>query len=135
MKNIFVVIFTVLMFLGPAPTMSKAEDPLERLLLSSLWCHTWYNANTGYGGSKKVRFFANGTYSVKSRSTGYSSGYAGTFASQHDEGETGFWKVDNGILLLTDGNGPFEMINLHITTNSYGSPIITADGLEYSRCE
>lgn len=118
------------------------NDPLAKLLLSSAWCNFWFNKTTGYSGSSRVQYFADGTYQLGAKSEGYSSGYGGTFASEGRSGSSGRWYVQKGTFYGTpppsdaDPNPqtfyPFPMA---VTRNSNGHPIITAGGKEYSQCQ
>ena len=109
-------------------------DPLARLLLSGPWCSFSYNKTTGYSKTTRVQFSTNGTYTLGGRSEGYSSGAGGTFGSQSDNTAAGRWQVQNSQLLMTEGDGPFELIETEVTHNSSGNPVIRADGVEYTRC-
>lgn len=118
------------------------NDPLAKLLLSSAWCNFWFNKTTGYSGSSRVQYFADGTYQLGAKSEGYSSGYGGTFASEGRSGSSGRWYVQKGMLYGTpppsdaDPNPqtfyPFPVV---VSRNSNGYPIITAGGKEYSQCQ
>ncbi len=110
-------------------------DQLNRLLLSSPWCSFSYNKNSGSSSSKRVTFSPDGSWSLGGRSEGYSSGDAGTFSSQHDSGDGGNWKVQGGVLSMSSSESPsLAPVDLTVTQNSNGYPIIKADGVEYSQC-
>jgi hypothetical protein len=105
------------------------------LLLSSPWCSFSYNKTTGYSNTTRVRFFRNGTYSTGGRAEGSSSNKYGSYASQHDSGSAGKWKVSAGVLYISAGNGQLNPVKAVVTRNSNGYPVITADGTEYTRCK
>jgi hypothetical protein len=118
------------------------NDPLAKLLLSSAWCNFWFNKTTGYSGSSRVQYFADGTYQLGKKSEGYSSGYGGTFASEGQSGSSGRWYVQKGMFYGTpppsdqDPNPQtFYPFPMQVSRNSNGSPIITAGGKEYSQCQ
>ena len=120
-----------------APAGGKAgNDQLSQLLLSSAWCSFTYNKTTGYSNTTRVQFFPDGTYQVGARGEGYSSGYGGTMASQHDSGSSGRWQSKGGALWMSEGQGELGQIpGFRVTQNSNGSPIINADGKEYMLCK
>jgi hypothetical protein len=123
---------------GPAASGEPRRDNsdnLSRLLLSSAWCTFSYNQISGSSKSTRVQFFPNGTWSDSSRAEGYSSGYGGSMASQHDSGGSGRWKTKGGQLYLSGPDGNLESINLQVNHNSNGYPVIKADGVEYSQCD
>lgn len=106
----------------------------SELLLSSAWCSSTYNAKTGYSSSSRVRLNADGTYSAGSRNEGYSSGSAGTYASQSDSNGGGRWQVVNGQLYMSEGGGPLEPVQTRIERNNNGYVILVANGVEYAQC-
>lgn len=115
---------------------TAAADQLSRLLLSSAWCSFSYNKVSGSSSSKRVAFSRNGSWSLNGRAEGYSSGYGGTMASQSDSEAGGQWRVENGRLFMSSLPDSPELapVKIAITRNSNGSPIISADGVEYSMC-
>ncbi len=119
---------------GMTATAGGVDGQLKQLLLSSAWCSFSYSKSSGVTKSGRVRFFANGTYSTKRRSEGYSSGSGGTFASQGDSGSDGHWNVRGGRLYISEGSGPLEPVGLKINYNNNGAPILVADGKEYMQC-
>lgn len=106
----------------------------NELLLSSAWCTFTYNKTTGYSSTKRFHFNANGTYGMGGRAEGYSSGSAGSMASQRNSGASGMWRVDKGELFMSEGAGRLEHVQTVLKRNSSGYPIIVADGVEYSQC-
>ena len=104
----------------------------ERLLLSSAWCTFSYNKTTGYSNSTRWVFSPNGTYGKGGRGEGYSSGYGGTMASQHNSGGGGRWKVVDGVLYL--GEGIPQPVRAVVKHNNNGSAIVVVDGVEYAQC-
>ncbi|HKY61916.1 MAG TPA: hypothetical protein VJR29_00720 [bacterium] len=120
-----------LLFFGALEAQAGGLAPL---LTSSAWCSFKYSQVTGYSNSTRYRFNRNGTYSMGSRGEGYSSGGGGTFASQHDGGSGGRWKVEGERLFLSDDGVEWESVATRVKSNSNGNPIIVADGVEYSQC-
>ena len=115
-------------------TSAHAGGLSNELLLSSAWCTFTYNKVSGYSSTKRVRFSANGTYTMGSRAEGSSSGRYGSVAGQSDASGGGRWKVERGELFLSEG-GPFEHVQTVLKRNSNGYPVIVADGIEYSQCQ
>lgn len=114
---------------------SAGKDNLSKLLLSSAWCSFSYNQTTGYSHTKRVQFYQNGTWSSGSQGEGYSSGYGGNMASQHNSGGDGQWQVKGGQLYMSEAGGYLEPVSMQVNYNSNGSPILKADGVEYSQCQ
>lgn len=121
---------------GPQAPADAHSAQLSQLLLSSAWCSFTYNNVSGASHQTRVQFSANGHWSAGSRGETYSSGPNGSVAGQHDAGTGGQWAVQQGQLFMS--NQPetpaLPPVNLTITRNSNGYPILTADGTEYSSC-
>jgi hypothetical protein len=129
---------------APAATTAKVDvnDPMAKLLLSSAWCSFHYNQTSGSSSTTRVQWYPDGTYQIGGRSEGYSSGYGGTFSSQHDSGATGKWTVSKSVVMATppptaDNPMPTAMVvvPMTVTRNSNGFPIVTSMGVEYSQCQ
>jgi len=117
------------------PSPKAGGDQLSQLLLSSAWCSFSYNKVSGASHQSRVQFFANGTWAAGSRGETYSSGAGGSVAGQHDSGAAGRWKVQNGRLFMSNPESTaLAPVTMTVKRNSSGSPIITADGTEYSQC-
>lgn len=117
---------------GSSPQGAGGGGMSESLMLSSAWCTFSYNKISGYSNTTRWVFSPNGTYSKGGRGEGYSSGYGGTMASQHNSGGGGRWKVVNGQLYIGDTiPQPVQSVVKH---NSNGSPIVVVNGTEYSKC-
>lgn len=119
----------------PAPTDAQSAQ-LSKLLLSSAWCAFSYNKVSGASHSTQVQFAAQGTWAAFSRGESYSSGPSGSAAGQHDEGTGGRWTVRQGQLFMSNPPETPDLapVNLTVTQNSNGYPILVADGTEYSPC-
>jgi len=126
------------------PTASTGNDEaIKQVLLANDWCSFSYSGGGGgygstgsYGHSSKsrVHLSPDGTISRRSGSDNHSSNQYGSMASQGDSGDGGRWQVRGGVLYLSSGDAPLQPVNLSITRNSNGSPILKADGVEYMRC-
>jgi hypothetical protein len=118
-------------------------DPLARLLTSSDWCSFSYSGGGGgygstgsYGHTSTSRFHlsADGSFSSSSDSENYSSNPHGSIVGQGGGGAGGHWQVRAGVLYIAEGNGPMQPVQLTVTRNSNGYPIIKANGTEYMQC-
>ena len=128
---------------GPTPSrgtaMSGRDAQLTELLLRSRWCHFTYRGstnNTGSGSSyqENVSFNRDGTAQVRTGGENYSSGSAGSVGSQRSGGTMYRWKIQEGMLQLSEDGAQWNAVALSVTQNSNGYPIVTADGKEYSQC-
>jgi hypothetical protein len=114
------------------------DDAIKRVLLANDWCSFSYSGGGGgsYGHSStsRVHLSSDGRISRTSGSENYSSNQYGSVASQGNSGDGGRWEVRGGVLYLASGNAPLQPVNLSITRNSNGSPILKVDGIEYMQC-
>jgi len=119
------------------------DEAIKQVLLANDWCSFSYSGGGGgygstgsYGHSStsRVHLSPDGSISRKSGSENYSSSQYGSVASQGNGGDGGRWQVRGGVLYLSSGDAPLQPVNLSITRNSDGSPILKADGVEYMRC-
>jgi hypothetical protein len=107
----------------------------NELLLSSAWCSSFYNAKTGYSSSTRVQLRTDGTYSSGGQSEGYSSGSAGTYASQENTKSGGRWKVIDGELFMSKGSDKLTRIQTRIEQNNKGYIFLVVAGVEYAQCK
>ncbi len=119
------------------------DEAIKRFLLANDWCSfSFSGGGGGYGSSgsyghsstSRVHLSPDGTISRRSGSENYSSNSNGSLASQGNSGDAGRWQVQGGVLYLSDGNTPMQPVNLSMTRNSNGSPILKAGGVEYMQC-
>jgi hypothetical protein len=118
---------------APSPQGGGGGGMSESLMLSSAWCTFSYNKISGYSNTTRLVFSPNGTYSKGGRGEGYSSGYGGTMASQHNTGGGGRWKVVNGELYI--GDVVPQPVRAVVKRNSNGYPVVVVNGVEYSQCK
>ncbi|PZR10467.1 MAG: hypothetical protein DI536_19680 [Archangium gephyra] len=118
----------------PAATEQPARnDELSRLLLSSNWC--WLRYANGNSYTQKVHFAPNGTWQDFSESDIYVSNPNVVAQATGNRSGGGQWQVKNGQLWLSSPDSPqLQPVQLSVTRNSNGYPIINADGREYSMC-
>jgi hypothetical protein len=122
---------------APAKKQPAGKDALSQLLLSSAWCSFSYNKVSGATSQSRVRFLPDGSWSSGRQAETYNSGAYGSVAGQYNSGSGGQWAVKNGRLFMS--NPPEEpslqpVEPFEVTRNSNGSPIIKAQGTEYSSC-
>ena len=119
-----------------APARTEAgRDQLSQLLLSSSWC--WLKYASGNTYTQKVRFAADGSWQDSSESDiGGSNVWTQSSAqATGSRASGGRWQVRNGQLWLSSPDSPqLQPVELTITRNANGYPLITADGREYSMC-
>ncbi len=124
-----------------APAMSAQDQQLSRLLLGSAWCSFGYSGSQTYtGGSggrtttSRVAFSANGQMQQSTNSETTNSGAPGSVYGSNSGGQTMRWRVQNGVLLVSADGAQWQSVQLQVTQNSNGYPIIKADGVEYMQC-
>lgn len=116
---------------------SAQDRQLAQLLMRSAWCSFSYVSGGGSSGrssSERVVFRQDGSGARSSGGESYYSGPSGSVAGQSSGGEPFRWRVQNGALVVTGQTGEQSMIQLQVTQNSNGYPIINANGTEYSMC-
>ena len=121
---------------GAGDAGGKQDAQARQLLTSTGWCSFSYNKNSGVTAKRKVYFLPDGVMTINSGSELYSSGQAGTYASQSANAGAMRWKFENLRLLIDQGQGGgYEDVGLTATRNSNGSIILHADGREYAMCK
>ncbi|MFI5208322.1 MAG: hypothetical protein ACHQX4_09915, partial [Gemmatimonadales bacterium] len=117
---------------------SVAATPQDRelgqLLLSSRWCAFSYSQTSGASHTERVQFFPNGTVSQNTGGETYSSGRNGTVAGQSRGGMSGMWRIQGGMLVLSQDGQTWTPQPIQVTRNSSGYPIVHSGGKEYSQC-
>lgn len=116
-----------------------ASTQLGQLLLSSAWCSFSYsgtsdNTGTGRSNTSRVQFSADGTAVQTTGGESYYNGNNGSVAGQSSGGQRYYWKVMGSTLQVSGDGTQWVPVNLSVSRNSNGYPIITADGTEYMQC-
>jgi hypothetical protein len=116
-----------------------AGTQLGQLLLSSAWCSFSYsgttdNTGTGRSSTSRVQFSADGTALQTNGGESYYNGNNGSVAGQSSGGQRYYWKVMGNSLQVSGDGAQWAPVNLSVSRNSNGYPIITADGTEYMQC-
>lgn len=112
---------------------------LGQLLLSSKWCSFSYsgtsdNSGSGSSHSSRVQFFPDGTAVQTTGGESYSGGNNGSVAGQSAGGQHYYWQVQGSTLQVSADRAQWVPVNLQVSRNSNGYPIVTADGTEYMQC-
>jgi len=120
---------------GPGSVGRTAQDQqLAQLILGSRWCHFTYNQRTGTSYKETVSLSKDGILTVSNGTDTYSSGYAGTVAGSYQGGKRYYWRIQGGLLHLSQDGATWAPQPGSLQLNSAGQPIIKSDGKEYSRC-
>ena len=124
---------------GSGGTAAPADRQLTQLLLSSKWCSFSYSgvSGTGSGSSRteSILFNQDGTAYVESGGESYYGGPEGSAAGQRGASGQFNWRVTGGKLLMsTDGGSSWQTVDLEVSYNSNGYPILNADETEYAQC-
>ena len=118
-----------------APKAQTGVDgQLTQLLTSSAWCSFTYNQRSGTSTRSRAVFNSNGTVFQNSGAETYNSGPAGSVAGQYGNRDQAHWKVNGGMLHLSQDGVNWTPQQLQVTQNSNGYPIIKSGGKEYMRC-
>lgn len=123
------------------PAMSTQDQQLSRLFLSSAWCSFSYSGSSTYAGTSggrttttRVVFSPNGSMQQSSNSESTNSGAAGSVYGGNAGGQTMRWRVQDGALLVSSDGAQWQSVQIQVTQNSNGYPIVKADGVEYMQC-
>jgi hypothetical protein len=116
------------------PQAAAPNDELSQFLTRNAWCGFTFNQRSGTSTRERVVFQGDGLVLQQSGAETYSSGRSGTVAGQHGGGKQGRWKVENGLLHLSEDGFNWAPQQLQVTPNSNGSPIIKSGGKEYMVC-
>jgi hypothetical protein len=110
------------------------DGQISQLLLSGAWCFFSYSQTSGTSHTERVVFRGDGSGAQSTGGETYNSGPNGSVAGQSQGGQQFRWRVQGGMLVVTGEDGQSSQVPLRITRNSSGSPIVTAGGKEYARC-
>jgi hypothetical protein len=120
---------------GPGSIGRTATDQqMAQLLLGSRWCNFTYNQRTGTSHKETVSLSRDGILTVSDGTETYSSGYAGTVAGSYQGGKRYYWRIQGGLLHLSQDGTNWAPQPGSVQVNSAGHPIITSGGKEYTRC-
>jgi len=119
---------------APAPAAGGQDDQIKQFLTANAWCGFTYNKTSGTSRTERVVFHPNGVVVQGSGAQTYSSGQYGSVAGQSQGGQQGRWRVQQGMLHLSQDGMNWTPQPLQVTRNSNGSPIIKSGGKEYMVC-
>jgi hypothetical protein len=125
-----------------SPSGNSAQDQqLSQLLLSTAWCTFSFSGGSTYSGGSYGRtsrtrtvFSPNGAVQQTSGSESTNSGAAGNVYGNNAGGVNARWRVQGGVLSVSADGAEWKPVQLQVTYNSNGAPILKADGVEYMRC-
>jgi hypothetical protein len=119
------------------------QEPLAQLLLSSAWASFSFKGTGGAGGTTRQErfvFHPDGTWELHSSGETYSTlsdfpqlNYGGQVYSGRQSGFRGNWKVERGVLWMSQppNNPQMVAVPLKVNRNSNGYPILVVNGVEY----
>jgi hypothetical protein len=120
---------------GRGSVAATTQDrQLAQFLMSSRWCSFSYSQTSGTSHTERVQYFPNGTVTQSTGGETYNSGQYGTVAGQSRGGRNGMWRVQGGVLMLSEDGQTWSPQPLQVTRNSNGYPIVNSNGKEYSQC-
>ena len=119
---------------APPPAKAYSDQEISQFLMSSPWCYFRYSEAGGTTSTRRGQFGADGMLSVQSEGEIYSSGSGGTYVGGSSGGEQYQWRVQGGVLLLSQDGASWSQHTLDAYENSSGYPILIVDGDEYSQC-
>jgi hypothetical protein len=119
---------------GGGIAASGQDGQIAQLLLSGAWCYFSYSQTSGTSHTERVVFRGDGSGVQSTGGETYNSGPNGSVAGQSQGGQQFRWRVQSGMLVVTGQDGQSSQVPLQVARNSNGSPIVTAGGKEYARC-
>jgi hypothetical protein len=119
---------------GNSTASSPADQQLSQLLVSSPWCYMRYSQAMGATTTERVVFSRDGRVVSRTQRESAVNNREGTYYGNSTDGEQGFWRVQNGNLMLSADGQNFQPAPMTVTRNSNGYPIITTGGKEYNQC-
>jgi hypothetical protein len=110
-----------------APASNACPPPgsgqLAQLLVSAPWCHFTYGGGTSGAGSSGTTMQERMVFGVDGR-----------FLQSGSNATQGCWRADGDQLQLTAGGQAYAPLQLQVSRNANGYPIINAQGKEYYTC-
>lgn len=113
---------------------SPADQQLSQLLTANPWCYMRYSVAMGATSTERVVFSRDGRVVRRMQRETSVNNREGSHYGNSTDGDQGFWKVQNGNLMLSADGQNFEPTVMSVAPNSNGAPIITTGGKEYNRC-
>lgn len=128
---------------GAASALAKTaqDQQIVNLLLSTAWCSFSYSGGSTYtGGSAgttrttRAVFSQDGTVRETSNAETTTSGAPGNTYGSNSGGQSGRWRIENTMLMLSADGMQWAPSVMKIADNGSGAPIVTVGGKEYMRC-
>lgn len=119
---------------GNAPASSPIDQQLTQLLISSPWCYMRYSQAMGATTTERVVFSRDGRVVSRTQRESAVNNSEGSYYGNSTDGEQGFWRAQNGSLMLSTDGMNFQPAPITVTRNSNGYPIITMGAKEYNQC-
>lgn len=113
---------------------SPADQQLTQLLLSSPWCNMRYSQQMGATTIERVVFSRDGRMVSRTQRESAVNNREGSYYGNSADATQGFWRVQNGALMLSADGRAYEPTPVTVSRNSNGYPIVTAAGKEYYQC-
>jgi hypothetical protein len=116
--------------LGTTP----ADQQIAQLLVSSPWCNMQYSQQMGATTIERVVFSRDGRVTSGTQRESAVNNQYGSYYGRSNDGTQGFWRVQNGNLMLSGDGQAYQPNRLVISRNSNGYPIVTSGTKEYYQC-
>jgi hypothetical protein len=120
-----------------APALALTDGEIGRLLLVQAWCGSAHDRSLGYTIVRSARFTPDGVLIMAStREGGDPVGPEQAPENQDPEGneERYFWRVQNGMLALSDDQFTWEFLELDANRDAGGQVTLSMDGAEWTAC-
>jgi len=118
---------------GPVATTPQ-DQQIVQLLSSRNWCYMRYSQAMGSTSTERVAFSADGRWAMATGRETALNTQSGSYYGNSNGAMRGTFRVQNGVLLMTENGMQWEQYPLRIYQNSNGYPIVNANGKEYSGC-
>lgn len=118
---------------GPVAT-SAQDQQIVQLLTSRNWCYMRYSQAMGSTTTERVAFSADGRWAMTTGRETALNTQAGSYYGNSNGVSRGTFRVQNGVLLMSENGFQWEQYPLRIYQNSNGYPIVNANNKEYSGC-
>ncbi|MSO77601.1 MAG: hypothetical protein EXQ87_11960 [Alphaproteobacteria bacterium] len=124
--------FIVLMAVAARPALGYTDSEISRLLLGHVWCSSHHDRALGYAIIRGFRFTADGVLVMASaREWG---GPAGPARDAGNDDERYFWRVQNGMLALSDDQFAWEFMEFAANRDASGRVTLSLDGAQWTAC-
>ena len=119
----------------------RQDEQLRMILSASPWCIFSFSDRSRHSQQVRreerrieIKFYPDGTFSQHHFTGGYSSGNASMMMGQMGSTTLGHWRLQQGVLYISNSGEPMKPVPLDIRFDPAGNPIIYYFGREYVRC-